>query len=59
MRIILGREPDMVVATNLHCQVFVGGLNEQLWQFFSPYRQLVRVKILVDKRCGLVQFANR
>ncbi|KAG5531612.1 hypothetical protein RHGRI_026283 [Rhododendron griersonianum] len=51
----------MVVATNLHCQIFVGGLNdsvsdEQLGQFFCPYEQLVHVKILVGKRCGLVQF---
>ncbi|KAI8537863.1 hypothetical protein RHMOL_Rhmol09G0057100 [Rhododendron molle] len=54
----------MVVATNLHCQIFVGGLNEsvsdeQLRQFFSPYGQLVHVKILVGKQCGLVQFASR
>ncbi|KAG5531614.1 hypothetical protein RHGRI_026283 [Rhododendron griersonianum] len=53
----------MVVATNLHCQIFVGGLNdsvsdEQLGQFFCPYEQLVHVKILVGKRCGLVQFAD-
>ncbi|KAI8537861.1 hypothetical protein RHMOL_Rhmol09G0057100 [Rhododendron molle] len=43
--------------------IFVGGLNEsvsdeQLRQFFSPYGQLVHVKILVGKQCGLVQFAS-
>ncbi|KAI8537862.1 hypothetical protein RHMOL_Rhmol09G0057100 [Rhododendron molle] len=50
-------------SNNTTCQIFVGGLNEsvsdeQLRQFFSPYGQLVHVKILVGKQCGLVQFAS-
>lgn len=44
--------------------IFVGGLNEsvsedQLRQVFSPYGQIVHVKIPAGKRCGFVQFADR
>ncbi|XP_052202031.1 polyadenylate-binding protein RBP45-like [Diospyros lotus] len=44
--------------------IFVGGLNDnvsddQLRQIFSPYGQLVHVKIPPGKRCGFVQFADR
>ncbi|KAL7213505.1 hypothetical protein ACSBR2_016100 [Camellia fascicularis] len=44
--------------------IFVGGVNEsvsddQLRQVFSPYGQLVHVKIPAGKRCGFVQFADR
>lgn len=54
----------MVVATDLHFQISVGGLNdsvsaEQLRQIFSPYGQLVHVKVLVGEGCGFVQFADR
>lgn len=45
-------------------QIFVGGLDsnvteEVLRQVFSPYGELVHVKIPVGKHCGFVQFANR
>ena len=45
-------------------QIFVGGLDpivteELLRQVFSPYGELVYVKIPVGKRCGFVQFAAR
>uniref|UniRef100_A0A0D9VVS9 RRM domain-containing protein n=1 Tax=Leersia perrieri TaxID=77586 RepID=A0A0D9VVS9_9ORYZ len=44
--------------------VFVGGLDpsvtdEVLKQTFSPYGELVYVKIPVGKRCGFVQYSNR
>ncbi|XP_047333435.1 polyadenylate-binding protein RBP45-like [Impatiens glandulifera] len=44
--------------------IFVGGLNEsisddQLRHVFSPYGQLIHVKIPAGKRCGFVQFAER
>lgn len=44
--------------------IFVGGLDpsvsdDQLRQVFSPYGELVHVKIPVGKGCGFVQFANR
>ncbi|KAH9622805.1 hypothetical protein KSS87_022385 [Heliosperma pusillum] len=44
--------------------IFVGGLDpsvldDQLRQTFSPYGELVHVKIPVGKGCGFVQFANR
>lgn len=44
--------------------IFVGGLDsnvsdEHLKQVFSPYGQLIHVKIPVGKRCGFVQFADR
>ncbi|XP_073101023.1 RNA-binding protein L [Elaeis guineensis] len=44
--------------------IFVGGLDsnvteEVLRQVFSPYGELVHVKIPVGKHCGFVQFANR
>lgn len=44
--------------------IFVGGLNESvsddlLKQAFSPYGQLLHVKIPAGKRCGFVQFATR
>ncbi|XP_072951442.1 polyadenylate-binding protein RBP45-like isoform X2 [Typha angustifolia] len=44
--------------------IFVGGLDpnisdEVLKQVFSPYGELVYVKIPVGKRCGFVQFASR
>ncbi|WOL10393.1 polyadenylate-binding protein RBP45-like [Canna indica] len=44
--------------------IFVGGLDpnvtdDLLRQAFSPYGELVYVKIPVGKRCGFVQFANR
>uniref|UniRef100_A0A0D3FKJ2 RRM domain-containing protein n=1 Tax=Oryza barthii TaxID=65489 RepID=A0A0D3FKJ2_9ORYZ len=44
--------------------VFVGGLDpsvtdEVLKQAFSPYGELVYVKIPVGKRCGFVQYSNR
>ncbi|KAL0916941.1 hypothetical protein M5K25_014496 [Dendrobium thyrsiflorum] len=44
--------------------IFVGGLDSSvtddlLRQLFSPYGELVHVKIPVGKRCGFVQFANR
>jgi len=48
-----------------HCsQVFVGGLDpsvtdELLRQTFSPYGELLYVKIPVGKRCGFVQYSNR
>ncbi|THG11825.1 hypothetical protein TEA_021139 [Camellia sinensis var. sinensis] len=55
---------DTLVENNLHGQIFVGGVNEsvsddQLRQVFSPYGQLVHVKIPAGKRCGFVQFADR
>jgi hypothetical protein len=45
-------------------QVFVGGLDpsvtdELLKQTFSPYGELLYVKIPVGKRCGFVQYSNR
>jgi hypothetical protein len=48
-----------------HClQVFVGGLDpsvtdELLRQTFSPYGELLYVKIPAGKRCGFVQYSNR
>ncbi|GAB4826605.1 Polyadenylate-binding protein rbp45 [Ancistrocladus abbreviatus] len=44
--------------------IFVGNLDsnvtdEHLRQVFSPYGELVHVKIPVGKRCGFVQFVNR
>lgn len=44
--------------------IFVGGLSEsisddQLRHVFSPYGQLIHVKIPAGKRCGFVQFAER
>ncbi|GMH19456.1 hypothetical protein Nepgr_021297 [Nepenthes gracilis] len=44
--------------------IFVGNLDanvtdDHLRQVFSPYGELVHVKIPVGKRCGFVQFANR
>ena len=44
--------------------IFVGGLDpsvtdEHLRQLFSPYGELVHVKIPAGKRCGFVQFADR
>ncbi|KAG0492514.1 hypothetical protein HPP92_005912 [Vanilla planifolia] len=44
--------------------IFVGGLDpnvteDVLRQVFSPYGELVHVKIPVGKRCGFVQFVNR
>ena len=46
------------------CQIFVGGLDtnvtdDHLRQVFSPYGEIVYVKIPVGKRCGFVQFASR
>jgi hypothetical protein len=47
-----------------YLQVFVGGLDpsvtdELLKQTFSPYGELLYVKIPVGKRCGFVQYSNR
>ncbi|XP_009600135.1 polyadenylate-binding protein RBP45 [Nicotiana tomentosiformis] len=44
--------------------IFVGGLDptvaeEHLRQVFSPYGELVHVKIVAGKRCGFVQFGTR
>ncbi|XP_022877528.1 polyadenylate-binding protein RBP45-like isoform X1 [Olea europaea var. sylvestris] len=44
--------------------IFVGGLDpnvtdDHLKQVFSPYGELVHVKIPIGKRCGFVQFSNR
>lgn len=44
--------------------IFVGGLDpsvaeEHLRQVFSPYGELVHVKIVAGKRCGFVQFGSR
>ncbi|PKA51773.1 Polyadenylate-binding protein RBP45 [Apostasia shenzhenica] len=44
--------------------IFVGGLDpnvtdDVLRQVFSPYGDLVHVKIPVGKRCGFVQFVNK
>ncbi|URE13557.1 RNA-binding protein C23E6.01c [Musa troglodytarum] len=44
--------------------IFVGGLDpnvtdDHLRQVFSPYGEIVYIKIPVGKRCGFVQFANR
>ncbi|BAT04161.1 RNA-binding protein L-like isoform X1 [Oryza sativa Japonica Group] len=44
--------------------IFVGGLDpsvtdDMLKQVFTPYGDVVHVKIPVGKRCGFVQFANR
>ena len=44
--------------------IFVGGLDpnvsdEQLRQVFSPYGELVHVKIPMGKGCGFVQFGSR
>ncbi|URE30069.1 RNA-binding protein C23E6.01c [Musa troglodytarum] len=44
--------------------IFVGGLDpnvtdDHLRQVFSPYGEIVYVKIPVGKRCGFVQFASR
>ncbi|CAN4102720.1 unnamed protein product [Withania somnifera] len=44
--------------------IFVGGLDptvaeEHLRQVFSPYGELVHVKIVAGKRCGFVQFSSR
>ncbi|XP_031118901.1 polyadenylate-binding protein RBP45-like isoform X2 [Ipomoea triloba] len=44
--------------------IFVGGLDpnvteEHLRQVFSPYGELVHIKIVAGKRCGFVQFATR
>ncbi|WOL04923.1 polyadenylate-binding protein RBP45 [Canna indica] len=44
--------------------IFVGGLDQNvtddhLRQVFSPYGEIVYVKIPLGKRCGFVQFANR
>jgi RNA recognition motif-containing protein len=45
-------------------QIFVGGLDpnvteDMLKQVFTPYGEVVHVKIPVGKRCGFVQYANR
>nr|GMC47463.1 polyadenylate-binding protein RBP45 [Ipomoea batatas] len=47
-----------------NAQIFVGGLDpnvteEHLRQVFSPYGELVHIKIVAGKRCGFVQFATR
>jgi len=47
-----------------YLQVFVGGLDpsatdDLLKQTFSPYGELLYVKIPVGKRCGFVQYSNR
>ncbi|CAL9096886.1 unnamed protein product, partial [Musa acuminata var. zebrina] len=44
--------------------IFVGGLDpnvtdDHLRQVFSPYGEIVYIKIPVGKRCGFVQFGNR
>ncbi|KAL6658902.1 hypothetical protein ACP70R_002942 [Stipagrostis hirtigluma subsp. patula] len=44
--------------------IFVGGLDpnvseDTLKQVFTPYGEVVHVKIPVGKRCGFVQYANR
>lgn len=44
--------------------IFVGGLDpnvseDLMRQVFSPYGELVHVKIVAAKRCGFVQFSNR
>ncbi|XP_071696470.1 polyadenylate-binding protein RBP45-like isoform X5 [Rutidosis leptorrhynchoides] len=44
--------------------IFVGGLDpnvsdEALRQVFGQFGELIHVKIIVGKRCGFVQFANR
>ncbi|VFQ91802.1 unnamed protein product [Cuscuta campestris] len=44
--------------------IFVGGLDpnvseDLLRSVFSPYGELVHVKIVAAKRCGFVQFSNR
>ncbi|KAG0469614.1 hypothetical protein HPP92_016314 [Vanilla planifolia] len=44
--------------------IFVGGVDtnvteDALRQLFSPFGELVHVKIPVGKRCGFVQFVNR
>ncbi|NP_001141359.1 Polyadenylate-binding protein RBP45-like [Zea mays] len=44
--------------------IFVGGLDpnvteDMLKQVFTPYGDVVHVKIPVGKRCGFVQYANR
>lgn len=60
----LNRECIFIVYI-LHClQVFVGGLDpsvtdELLKQTFSPYGELLYVKIPAGKRCGFVQYSNR
>jgi RNA recognition motif-containing protein len=45
-------------------QIFVGGLEpnvteDMLKQVFTPYGEVVYVKIPVGKRCGFVQYSNR
>lgn len=45
-------------------KIFVGGLDpnvteDMLKQVFTPYGDVVHVKIPVGKRCGFVQYANR
>lgn len=45
-------------------QIFVGGVDstvtdDVLRQLFSPYGELINVKIPVGKRCAFVQFASR
>ena len=45
-------------------QIFVGGLDPKatedvLKQVFTPYGDVVHVKIPVGKRCGFVQYASR
>nr|GMC51776.1 polyadenylate-binding protein RBP45-like [Ipomoea batatas] len=54
---------DVAYAPNLII-IFVGGLDpnvteEHLRQVFSPYGELVHIKIVAGKRCGFVQFATR
>ncbi|KAH7865222.1 hypothetical protein Vadar_003817 [Vaccinium darrowii] len=51
------------VDDSINTSISVGGLNdsvstEQLRQIFSPYGQLVHVKVLVGEGCGFVQFAD-
>jgi hypothetical protein len=56
---------DGCLFSRLHyLQVFVGGLDpsvtdDLLKQTFSPYGELLYVKIPVGKRCGFVQYSNR
>ena len=50
--------------SQISIQVFVGNLDsvvtdDHLRELFSPYGQLVHVKIPAGKRCGFVQFADR
>jgi len=62
--ISVNSSPSFLLTLFCCLQIFVGGLDpnvteDALKQVFSPYGEVVHVKIPVGKRCGFVQFVTR